>query len=159
MNTSTTVRAGGTKRQRAAALFPQGDTWQLVVAEGNGHTRVVATQSLPAGSLDSLASVLASHRVERLVRVVPASHCIARLVDIDAGEESDAVAALALQAEVQLPSSLPDHRRSWGMTRAPVAGGGRAGLVSGWVEAADNTDVMPVDTVWTSEVVALALAL
>ncbi len=159
MNTATPTKSTGTRRQRAAALFPHADVWQLVVAEGNGRMRIVATQSVPAGNLSSLSSVLTSHRVERLIRVIPASHCIVRAVELDADSEADAVDALSLQAEIQLPASLPPHRRSWGLTASPSGSGGRTGLVAGWVEGAQDIEIEGVESTWASEVVALALAL
>ena len=155
MNTTSLQRATGLRKQRAASIFRQGDTWQVVVAEGNGRTRIIESASVPFGDVDRVKSMLAAHRVERIIRVVPAASSIARLVQVETEDVGASMEALGLQAEIQLPASMPAHRRAWGIIRTQGVRG-NTGLLTGWLDEHDEPEIPGVETRWTCEITALA---
>lgn len=131
--------------------------WRVVVVEraGSGGVRVVESQSFAAGEPTPVALVLERLKVERLVRVLPASSCVSKAIEVPESADADLASALSLLAEAHLPAGLPPHRRAWGVVPGPASDGNRAAFVIGWAGEPD-TEIAPGIETCTSELVALA---
>ncbi|MBL8745350.1 MAG: PilN domain-containing protein [Phycisphaerae bacterium] len=142
---------------RAAALHRQGGSWRLVVLGSAGSAvRLLESRTLPAGDVASVRSVLEHHDVPRLIRVLPASSAVCRVVEAPEGDPGEVASALSLIGEATLPAHLPAHRRA----AAPLAGingtiGSRAALVVGWSGPADDPPIGGIEESWTAEPAAL----
>ena len=148
--------------RRAAALHRQGDRWRLVVVErpagaGGVGVKLVEATTVPFGDVTAAKETFDRLKVERLVRVVPASSCVTRVIETPEGAEGDMAAALPLLAEAHLPAAIPAHRRAFGVIPGPASEGMRSAVVLGWTGAGETPEptVMPEMELWTSEVVAL----
>lgn len=153
LNGRAIASAGG----RAAALHRQGNVWRVVILESSGaEARLLEARALPVGDAATVRSLLERHGVERLIRVLPSSSAICRVVETPDGDPSEVAAALSLIGEASLPANLPAHRRA----AAPLAGinghiSSRAALVVGWSGAADESPLGGVSESWTAEPAAL----
>lgn len=150
-----------------AGLHVQGERARLVVAtrEAGGSAWTVTSRSTHApGDWASINAELNKARVGVLVRVVPGSQTIARVVTLPESErpatDPELVGTLGLLAEAELPGSLPEYRRAGGVLA--IGSGAGAPVVVGWTGApaaggergGRGPAACPV--VWTAEVVALA---
>lgn len=149
-----TVRAG-----RIACVQDQSEgRLAVLIAESGG-----SQPSPPEATLTDRAQVpelLKSRKVELVIRLVPASQTVCRILPLPGmtGEDRAAMAdALSLLAEAELPSSLPWHRRAAGILQLD---GRAAAVLTGWVpSASDSTSASPLSTipeVWLAEIAALA---
>lgn len=161
---------------RTAALHRQGDQWRLVILAGGssplpgggkGYGKaapappdtaptLLASLSLPFNDANRLRAALEQHGVTSLLRILPASVVICRVVDCPAGNEAETAAALSLIAEATLPAGLPSHRRAAarldGFAAAP---GSTPALLLGWAGNAPEPLIPGIDQTWTAEPVAL----
>lgn len=142
---------------RAAALHRLGGAWRLVVLQSAATgARLVESRSVPLGDTTTIRSVLDHHGVTRLIRVLPASSAVCRVVETPEGDAGEVASALSLISEATLPATLPAHRRA----AAPLAGingtiGSRAALLVGWSGPATDPPIGGVEEVWTAEPAAL----
>ncbi len=99
-------------------------------------------QTIPATAQaeTQLAAILNAHAVDLIVRVLPGSSALTRVVGLpdahEGGTETGAsqiADALSLIAETELPSALPPYRRAAGLVLPGRSTGRRpVGLLTGW---------------------------
>lgn len=100
-------------------------------------------------------SAIKTSKADATVGLIPGAQCPMRMVPgpSPAGEEHDVLSALALIAEANLPSSLPEHRRTAGVLRAH---GGSAVCAVGFTgEPPASLSSLAIDA-WVPAPVALA---
>ncbi len=147
----------GRHAARAAALHRQGNTWRLVILESSGAgAMLIDARAIAVGDAAAVQSTLEHHGVDRLIRVLPASSVVCRVVETPEGDPLEIAAALALIGEASLPANLPAHRRA----AAPLAGinghiSPRAALVLGWSGASTEPPIGGIAESWTAEAAAL----
>ncbi len=168
----TTARAPISRAtsRRVAALHRQGDKWRLVIAErgagaGSGPVRIVESLTVPAGDAGAVIEAVTRLKAERLVRVLPASAFVSRVIEVPDAPEAELASSLQLLAEAHLPAGLPAHRRGSGVIPGPASEGSRAAMVLGWADTAGGATpagggaaeppIMPEIESCTSELVAL----
>lgn len=146
-----------TAEGRSAALHRLGGMWRLVVLRSGADGPVlIESKSIPIGDAATVRAALERHGVSRLVRVLPASSALCRVVEAPEGDGVSVASALGLIAEAILPPQLPAHRRA----AAPLAGingtiGARAALIVGWSGHAEEAPIGGVEETWTAEPAAL----
>lgn len=129
-------KAGGSK---IAALHVQGDRAIVLVGERDGDRVRVSATSIPEKDAARLAEQGWMASVGHVVRVIPGGETIARVAMVPQADGAAMASAAGLLAEVQLPDSIPVHRRGAGV----LAGHGEASqfpaLMVGWKGASDPT--------------------
>lgn len=122
------------KQAPVAAVHARSERWCVVVARSTGErAEVIEAKSVSAGDVDSVRQLVAKHNAESILRVLPASEVITKLVEIPDGPDDDLVDAASLLAEVHLPESIPSFRRSWGVIGGGADAGMRPAVLSGWL--------------------------
>jgi Tfp pilus assembly protein PilN len=105
-----------------AVLYPRpsGQVALLVASAATGTLTVEKSTNLPP---DQLPGIIKTFKPDAVVAVLDPAACPLRMVSgpAPAGEPSEIIAALALIAEANLPSSLPEHRRTAGVLRVGQA--------------------------------------
>lgn len=102
-----------------------------------------------------VAAAIKAGKSEATIGLIPGAQCPLRMVPgpTPAGEEHEILSALALIAEANLPSSLPEHRRTAGVLRAH---GGSTVCAIGWTgKPAAALGTLGIDA-WAPAPVALA---
>jgi hypothetical protein len=131
----------------------------VVVAQG-APARLVESRALPAGATKELDELLRRHRAARLVRLVPGPRTLARCVNIPHASPAEAVAALGLIAEAELPETLPAHRRAAGLIPDIAREGSLTGLLTGWRDHENDPPLVAAahgaPETWAAEPAALA---
>lgn len=149
-----------TKGRRVAAVHRQDNWWRVVVAENDGQVgKVVAHVTINAGDAAALKNELDQQNVEHLIHVLPGGATLCRVIELPNASDQELLQAVALQAEAQLPSNIPPHRRGAGLIDAGAPAGHRAVLVTGWAGESDAAVIGLDDETWTSEAAALSLLL
>lgn len=142
--------------RRIAAIHRQADAWRIVVAEIAGRApHIVDAATVPFGDADAVRAMLRRWRIDRILRIAPASATVCRAVELPAGSETEVADALTLLAEAQLPSTLPPHRRGAGIIAQPEGDRWQALLV-GWSGAPGEAPIGVDEESWTTDAVALA---
>lgn len=144
-----------TRKGRIAALHRQGDQWRLLAAEVNGGFEVIDARTLPRGDAGAVRAALQEWGSPRLVRVLPASCAVCRLIAVPDGPSSEIDSALRLIAEAELPSGVPAHRRGGGLVDMPCEQGKRAAALIGWSGDAGDPPITGIAETWTAEPIAL----
>jgi Tfp pilus assembly protein PilN len=148
----------GRAPHRVAALHRQGDAWRLLIAEalngGSPGLRVLDASTISFGDTTAVRAALAHHRVDRLIRLLPASSVVCRVVPAPDAGPADTLEALHLLAEASLPVGLPAHRRAASIIDADTAES-RAVLVVGWPGEPPEPRIGGVDESWAPEPAAL----
>ncbi len=151
---ASTPRAG---RIAAVQTDPDGGL-VILIAETRGPEAVVA--EVIRTDRAQAPEVLRSRKIDLVLRVVPATQTVCRVIpapEVTSTDRSAVADALGLLAESELPASLPWHRRSAGMIRL---GNRQAALLTGWVrldkDPDDSTPLSGVPEVWVAEIAALA---
>lgn len=124
---------GGEAPRRALALHRQAEHWQAVLAENrSGRLHVVEHHSIASRDGDRLGSLIARSDPDRLVVVLPGGSVVCRVLEVPALDDAAAGQAAELQAEADLPSVLPAHRRRCALLpwRTPVDN--RLAAAFGW---------------------------
>jgi Tfp pilus assembly protein PilN len=139
------------------AVHAAGGRWSLVVVRPEGPT-LVESASGDGDGIAALSAAMERHRVDRVVRVAPARESIVKGVQVAPSAPAEALAALSLMAEAQLPETLPAFRRGYGLVPDVGREGGRLGLLTAWRAPVPDGPAVPVEfeTDWTTEAVSLA---
>lgn len=142
-----------TEVQRLGALFELG----LVVAERTARgVRVI--EARPLASIGDLPAALAQHRVEHLVRVLPASDTVCRSARVDHAQTAELLSALALLGEASLPEEAPPHRRAGGLVPDLSGDGKRGAIFTAWISPPPEEPDLPVrDETFIASTAALAM--
>ncbi|MEX2219384.1 MAG: PilN domain-containing protein [Phycisphaerales bacterium] len=144
---------------RVGALHRQGDRWRLLILEGRGEGAVLEARTLAADPWGAVADATERHRLERVVVVAPGRATVARCAGVPTGTPEEMGAAASLMAEVQLPESLPAHRRSAAVIPDEERPGLRTALLTGWApDGRGPSDAAPegTDVSYTTPIAALA---
>lgn len=117
-----------------AVIHARPDRWRVVVARPAGErAEIIEAKALTAGDVDGVRQLISKHDAQSILRVLPASEVITKLVEIPDGPDDDLVDAASLLAEVHLPESIPSYRRSWGVIGGGADAGMRPAVLSGWL--------------------------
>lgn len=145
----------------AAALWATESRCTLVILTRDREDvpwGIAESKTLNATDLSTLASLLGRHGVHRLVRMAPTRDCIARIIDIPLGDLPQMANAAALMSEVELPSTIPPHRRAGALIGEPQRVGIHAALLTAWVERGTcPSPVAGITETWTTPAAALAM--
>lgn len=154
-----TLKAIIPKAGRVAAIqHDRSGGLAVIIAETGGGSITVVEEHRT--DIAHISELLRAQRVDLIVRLVPSSETICRVLALPAVESSDRTEladALGLMAESELPSSLPWYRRAAGVVRLGPA---PSALLTGWTppEGEAKNDRLPlsaVPEVWTAEIAAL----
>ena len=132
-----------------AALHSQGGVVRaVVVGIEDGEATLKAAETLHPGAGPGGLTTLAERvgGIDLVIRVLPPAMTVARVVALpetgEGGSSEGTADALALMAETDLPSAVPEHRRAAGVINPGRGGGGGAGrqavgLLTAWPESAE----------------------
>ncbi len=140
----------------------QGDDYACVqaIVTPTGEVRIVeATARDLAGVRERARKLHATEDLDAVVRVIPGGSTIVRCVTTPSAGDEQAVQALSLLGEANLPEAIPAYRRGSGVIPGRAdAGAGRVGLLCAWVGGADEPalGVEGVAEEWIAPVAALA---
>lgn len=164
MEKNPKIQAITPKPGQYAALQTLGDdSFRFVIASKEGDSwRIIETRSLDKGSLRTVHGLCAQHGVATLVRILPVSLCISKIVELPIGDLPGMISAANLFAEAELPSMVPSHRRAGGLIPGTARTGMRYVLLTGWVTRPDDgLDITPINAAitetWCSALASLAM--
>lgn len=133
---TTPDRDNQTTRGRGAAevivcLHHRQDGYRMVVAKTGREFAVLEARPVPHGDRAAIVSAVTRYGASRLLRVLPGSHAVCRVVPTPPSTPEMQLDALNLLAEAELPETLGSHRRAAGL----LPGATGQSLLSGWVMA------------------------
>jgi Tfp pilus assembly protein PilN len=140
-----------------AVLHEQEGRHRLLIARRRDRWEVVETRTLQSLDAVVLRPLFEQHDVAQVVRIAPGRETVARCTQVPSGDDAALAGAAALMAEVELPATLPPHRRAGGVLPGGMAEQ-RTALLTGWMPGGQAAaPVTEVPEVWVTPVAALSL--
>ncbi len=129
-------KESGTSRGRSGAevivcLHRMSDGYRMLVARTGRELSILEARPVPDGDRAAILGAVTRYGATKLIRVLPGSHAICRVVAAPGASPEMMGDSLRLLAEAELPETLPSHRRAAGLF--PGAPG--QSLLTGWMTA------------------------
>ena len=98
-----------------AVLHQQEGRHRLLIARRRDRWEIVESRTLQSLDAVVLRPLFEEHEVAQVVRIAPGRETVARCTQVPSGDDAALAGAAALMAEVELPATLPPHRRAGGV--------------------------------------------
>lgn len=143
---------------RVASVQKQGEQYVVLIGERSGERVSVVARSILESDWKTFAATLVMEGVGRVVRVIPGAATISRVGAVPSADTVQMTQAATLLAEVQMPDSIPAHRRGAGVLVGHGEGATIPALLVGWrgAPASDNSIPSEIAQQWCPVIASLA---
>lgn len=146
----------GVSASKVVCAHRQGDRVLVLTGERSGERVRVSVESISDRDWPAAHASFHTHGVGRLVHIVPGSETIARTATVPAADLPQMVQAASLLAEIQLPDSVPSHRRAAGVLAGHAEGAAVPALLAAWRGETRASVNREIEETWCTIIGSLA---